>query len=250
MAGKATNTSGVLDTSRVSRSMLYLRWQMRVPTYSTDPRTKKRVRGDYDNKTGTSRIWWTEKIFDYFGIPSIDVPIDQSIDADTDFWSQTPAQIAKYFQDLTAQAATTTVQRKQSNKLITEVRGDKRTGLSVQVPLIESKKANGDYRRVNLLFPRFYNLVMVTQALVQIFSSASKVDRRPPFFWTQAGTKYSLPYAQKVISTKGVIAPADCGAWVVTSPGTTNNSSDDNIPNNDDSIGGGGGAGKASDNSQ
>lgn len=249
MVDKASNTGGAKDTPKVNRSMILLGWQMRVPSYKTDPTSKKRVRGDYDNVKGNARIWWSEKIFDYFGITPLDIPIENTIDNTQDFWTQGNNQTAKYYQDLTSGATTTSVTRKGANTLQTEVGNSRsRTGLSVQVPLLESKKPNGDYRRVSLLLPKFFNLVMVTQALVQIFSAASKTDRKPPYFWTKAGTMYSLPYVSKIINAKAVIAPADCGSWVLTQPQTDTNEDDDNIPENTDVVGGGGGAGKASDN--
>ncbi|WP_413175391.1 hypothetical protein [Anabaena azotica] len=238
-------TSAAKDTPKLNRSMLLLGFQIRVPEYTLNPTTRERTRSGYKNVIDQVQIYWSAKIFDYFGITELDIDLS-SLENSGVPWTQGADQVAKYYNDLTQGAATTTVNRKAANRRTGRIKASSaKTGLSLQVPLLESKTAKGQYRRVSLLLPKFFNLVMVTQALSQIFAGASKADRRPPYFITEAGARYSLPYSPQM-STKGVIAPADCGAWLLTTPMmTTNNDGEDNIPGSPQIVSNASNGGKA-----
>jgi hypothetical protein len=98
------------------------------------------------------------------------------------------------------------------------------------VPLGNDKRTpKGNPRTVSIAFPKWFTLVMITQALGQMLGGATG-DKKPAWFKTSNSQYYSIYYGGNV-NQDAPILNAKCGAWVATAVIVpTNIDNPDDIP--------------------
>lgn len=220
------------STTKVSRGAVLLGWQVQRPKYNIDPITKKKTNsGSTVTVRGSTILYYPTKLIDWFNIATYEptattgdvtlIKVDQS---------------TKNFYDSITDAAAKTVNVREFERLGGN-KQSRRTGRSVQVPLGDSKRTpKGNPRLVSFLFPNFFNLIMVSQALGQMMGNAN-ANRKPAYFISESGVTYPV-YTTANVNTDGLIPGATSGAWVTTTLVTASNiDNPDDIPSDTNVIG-------------
>ena len=224
MATKATNSQ--FDTKKVNRSIVLLGWQAQRVKATIDPTTGKRTSTGNDIIiTGTTKLYYPQKLVAWFNIPTYTPPTTGGGGNDKDLKVVKVKAHTRSFYSSIDDTTATPISIPTFYRIIGGGGGVKNRGKSVLVNLGEGKlTARNTPRTISLKFPKFFNNIMIAQALGQMLFNAS-ATKKPAFFTTRNGTTYMIPYN----SSKTPLNSTGVGAWLVTveSPGTNQDNPDD-----------------------
>lgn len=225
MASKATNNQK--DTPKVDRSIILLGWTTKRTKRQKDATTGEYVStpGDSVTITGTTRLFYSKKVVDWFNIPTFN-PTDDVGDADA-LKTVKVKQHNRAFYTAIDDVTQKNIVVPEFYRIVAVDNGAKARGKSVLVPIGDNKvTAKGNPRTVSLIFPKFFNNIMIAQALGTMLYNAT-ATKKPSYFTTRNGTSYRIPFNQATAPLNGI----DCGAWIAgTEVMGTNLDNQDNIP--------------------
>lgn len=162
MAGKAINAQK--DTPKVDRKIILLNWTTQRTKAVIDPTTGKRTStpGNEVTVSGATRLYYSAKVLDWFSIPEF-TPSDGASDASVLKTVKVKTHNRLFYSSID-DATGKNITVPEFERIIATDNGAKSRGKSVIVPLGENKiTAKGNPRTVSLLFPRFFNNIMIAQ---------------------------------------------------------------------------------------
>jgi hypothetical protein len=202
------------DTPKVNRGIILLGFQIQSQRYERGTNGQLVKGSGRVTIRGNVKLFYPQKVIDWFNIPTYTEPENSSTEFKLITVRAHSRSVFKSVDDATAAS----IDIAEFQRIASPVRGQG-SGKSVSVPLGESRvTAKGNPRTIALRFPKFFNNIMIGQALGQMLATATST-KKPGFFTSKAGASYRIPYN----NTDGVLSGANCGAWLMTAIMTESN---------------------------